>query len=97
MLEKMTETRTPPIRLGATPTLLVSDPHPSSRSPISTPDALPAATIPIFPGLRQVRNMLECIPSGVVLWVRIRQRLIFIMQTITAERMAIVSLDLLML
>jgi len=33
MLEKMTETHTPPIRLGATPTGLISDPHPSSPLP----------------------------------------------------------------
>jgi len=95
MLEKMTEAHTPTIQLGATPSGLISDPHPSSPSPISTPDALPAATIPIFPWDRYE----ICWSAYLVawLWVRIRQRLIFIMQTITAERMAIVSLDLLML
>jgi len=30
--------------------------------PIFTPDALPAATLPIYPGLGQDRNMLDCIP-----------------------------------
>jgi len=41
-----------------------SDPLPSS--PIFTPDALPAATLPHYPGLGQARNMLACIPSGMV-------------------------------
>jgi len=35
--------------------------------PIFTPDALPAATLPIYPGLGQAPNMLACIPSGLVL------------------------------
>jgi len=30
------------------------------------PDALPAATLPIYPGLGQAPNMLACIPSGLV-------------------------------
>jgi len=45
--------------------LLISDPPPSS--PILTPDALPAATLPVYPGLGQTPNMLACIPSGLVL------------------------------
>ena len=55
---------TPTIRLGATPSGLISDPPPSS--PIFTLDALPAATLPIYPGFGQVPNMLACIPSGLV-------------------------------
>jgi len=39
---------------------LISDPPPSS--PIFTPDALPVATLPIYPGLGQEPNMLACIP-----------------------------------
>jgi len=34
--------------------------------PIFTPDALPAAMLPIYPGLGQAPNILTCIPSGVV-------------------------------
>jgi len=34
--------------------------------PIFTPDALPATTLPIYPGLEQAPNMLACIPSGLV-------------------------------
>jgi len=51
---------------GATPSRLpvISDPPPSS--PIFIPDALPAATLPLHPGLGQAPNMLACIPSGVV-------------------------------
>jgi len=51
------------IRLDATPSGLISThiPH-----PIFTPDALPAATLPIYPGLGQALNMLACIPSGLV-------------------------------
>jgi len=29
-------------------------------------DALPAATLTIYPGLVQVPNMLDCIPRGLV-------------------------------
>jgi len=29
-------------------------------------DALPVATLPIYPGLGQAPNMLACIPSGLV-------------------------------
>jgi len=31
---------------------------------IFTPVALPAATLPIYPGLEQAPNMLACMPSG---------------------------------
>jgi len=31
-----------------------------------TPNALLAATLPIYPGLEQAPNMLACIPSGLV-------------------------------
>jgi len=30
------------------------------------PDALPAATLPIYPGLEQAPSMLDCIPGGLV-------------------------------
>jgi len=59
---KITEAETPTIRLGATPSGLISDPPPSSH--IFMPDALPAATLPIYPGLGQAQNMLACIASG---------------------------------
>jgi len=39
---------------------------PSPSSPNFTPDALPAATHPIYPGLGQAPNMLDCIPGGLV-------------------------------
>ena len=32
---------------------------------IFVPDALPAATLPIYPGFGQAPNMLACIPSPV--------------------------------
>ena len=47
-------TDTPTVQLGATPSELVSDPPPSS--PIFTLDALPAATLPIYPGLGQAQE-----------------------------------------
>jgi len=31
-------------------------------TPIFTPDALPATTLPICPGLGRHRNMLDCVP-----------------------------------
>jgi len=34
------------------------------------PDVLHAATLPIYPGLGQAPNMLDCIPSGLVNWKR---------------------------
>jgi len=30
------------------------------------PNALPAATLPLYPGLGQAPNILACIPSGVI-------------------------------
>jgi len=61
---KITEADTPTIRLGATPSVLISDPPPSSS--IFTLDALPAATLPLYPGLGQAPNTLACIPSVLV-------------------------------
>jgi len=61
---KTTEADRPTIQMGATLSRLISDPSPSS--PIFTPDALPAATLQIYPGLGQAPNMLACIPSGLV-------------------------------
>jgi len=34
------------------------------------PDVLPVATFPIYPGLGQAPNMLDCIASGLVNWKR---------------------------
>jgi len=51
---KITEVDTPTVQLGATPSELISEPPPSS--PIFTPDALPAATLPIYPGLGQAQE-----------------------------------------
>jgi len=51
-----TEVDTLTIRLGDTPSRLISDLPPSS--PIFTPDALPAATLPLYPGLGQASKML---------------------------------------
>ena len=65
MQGKITEADTPTIRLGATPSGLISDPPPSS--PIFTPDALPAATLSVYRGLGQASSILACIPSGFVL------------------------------
>jgi len=52
------------VQLGATPSGLISDPPPPS--PHFMPDALPAATLPIYPVLGQAPNMLACIPNGLV-------------------------------
>jgi len=62
---KITQADTLTIWLGATRSGLVSD-SPPSTPPIFTPDALPAATLPIYPGLGQAPNMLACIDSGLV-------------------------------
>jgi len=45
---KTTEADTPTVEMGTTPFRLISDPPPSS--PLFTPDALRAATLPIYPG-----------------------------------------------
>ena len=50
--------------LGASPSGLISDPLP--YSPIFVPDALPATTLRIYPGLGPAPNVLDCIPSGLV-------------------------------
>jgi len=54
------------IRLDATPSGPSMPPPPSS--PSFTLDALPAATLPIYSGLEQAPNMLDCIPGGLVTW-----------------------------
>jgi len=64
---KITEADTPIFQLGTTPSRLISDPPPSP--PIFTLDALPAATLPLYPGLGQAPNMLACIPSSMVLYI----------------------------
>jgi len=65
---EISEAHTPTIQLGATPPgvpdWLISDPHPSS--PTFTPDFIPAATLPIYPGLGRAPHMLACIPSGLI-------------------------------
>jgi len=53
------------IWLGATPSRLISDTPPSF--PHFYADALPDATLSIYPGLGQAPNMLACIPSGLVM------------------------------
>jgi len=76
------EADTPTIQLGATPSRLVSDLPPSSPPPIFTPDALPAAILPIYPGLGQAPNMLACMPSGLVYsntqWLGLFQKRTFV-------------------
>jgi len=64
MQEKITEADTLTIWLRTTPSGLISDPpqHP----PIFNPDALPAATLPLYPGLGQAPNMLACVPDGMI-------------------------------
>jgi len=62
MQGEILEADTSTIQLGATTSGLISDPPPSS--PIFMPDALPAATLPIYPGLGQAPNVLACIPNG---------------------------------
>jgi len=61
---KITEADTPTIWLGAAASGRISDPPTSCL--IFTPDALTAATLPIYSGLGQAPNMLACIPSGLV-------------------------------
>ena len=53
--------------MGATPSGLIRDPSLNTPPPF-TPDALLAATLPLYPGLGQASNMLNCIASGVVLF-----------------------------
>jgi len=59
-----TEADASTVWLGATPSRLISDPP--SSPPIFMPDALPATTLPIYHGLGQAPNMMDCIPSGLV-------------------------------
>jgi len=60
---KITEEDSPTILMDATPSRLIS-----SLNPIFMPDAISAATLPLYPGLGQASNMLACIPSGVVIY-----------------------------
>jgi len=52
------------IRLDATPSG-PSMPH-LHHPPNFTPDVLPAATLPVYPGLGQAPNMLDCITRGLL-------------------------------
>ena len=61
---KITDTDTPTIWMGTTPSGLISDPPPSF--PHFKLDALPAATLPFYPSMGQAPNMLACIPTGMV-------------------------------
>ena len=63
---KTTEADTLTIRMDVTPSGLISNPPPSSPLRIFTLDALPAATLPLYPGLGQAPDMLACIRSGMV-------------------------------
>jgi len=65
---KITEADTPTIQMGATPSGPISDPPPTS-TPICMPNALPATTLPLYPGLGRAPNMLAFVPSGVVNWI----------------------------
>jgi len=47
---KITEVDTPTVQLGATRSELISESPPSPPPPIFMPDALPAATLAIYPG-----------------------------------------------
>jgi len=59
----MKEASVPTIQLDARPSGPSSMPPPPSSLNF-TPDALPAATLSIYPGLRHAPNMLDCIPGG---------------------------------
>jgi len=65
---KLSEADTPTIQVGVTPSGLISDPPPSSA--ILTPDAIPGATLPIYPGLEQAANrpVLACLPVAMKQW-----------------------------
>jgi len=43
-------------------------------SPNFTPDALPATTLPIYPGLGQAPNMLDSIPGGSYLVEQMKEK-----------------------
>jgi len=53
------------IRMSATPSGLIGYPPPTSPL-VFTLDALPAASLSLYPGLGQAPSMLVCIPSGMV-------------------------------
>jgi len=57
---KIRKADTPTVRLGATPSKLVSDPPPSS--PYFYAGCPSCITLPIYPGWDKHRNMLDCIP-----------------------------------
>jgi len=44
---------------------------PPPSSPNFTLDALPVATLPIYPGLGQAPNLLDCIPGGMVAYLKV--------------------------
>jgi len=62
---KITKADAPIIWLDATLSRLIGVPT-SIIPTIFMPDALPVATLPIYPGLGQAPSMLACIPSGLV-------------------------------
>jgi len=63
---EITEADTPTIGLGTTPSGLISKAIHLHHPAIVMPNALPAATLPVYPVLGQAPNMLACTPSGLV-------------------------------
>jgi len=52
----------------ANPSRLIGAPT-SAIPTIFMPDAFPDTTLPMYPGLGQVPNMLACIPGGLVAYL----------------------------
>jgi len=62
---KITQPDAPTIWMDCHPSRLIGVPI-SAIPTIFMPDALPGATLPIYPGFGQAPNMLACTPGGVV-------------------------------
>jgi len=75
------EAGTPTIHVGATPSGLISNPSPPS--PIFMPDAVPATTLPIYPGLG--RALAYSVADWVMIVVQQRYSVISVRNYISAH------------
>jgi len=78
---KIIEASAPTIRLDATPSRPSMLPPPSFMT-----DALPVATLPIYPGLGQAMNMLDCIHGGFVRRLINTNKISSLWKTISSEK-----------
>jgi len=67
---ELTQADSPTVRMNCHPVVTIGAPN-SAIPTIFMSDALPGTTLPLYPGLGQVSNILACIPSGLVIFYQL--------------------------